>query len=517
MDEGHSSHKWLIALTVMTGNIMSSLDISIVNVALPHMRSTFGASVEEITWVSTGYILANVIIMPIVAFLSSRFGRKNYYIFSVLLFTGSSMLCGIAWNLTSMVVFRIMQGIGGGALIPVSQSILRETFPPKEQAMAMGIFGVGVMLGPAIGPTLGGWLTDNYSWPWIFYINVPVGIINVLLVMKFIKDPHFLVRQIGKVDVLGLSLMIVGLGALQTMLEQGEINDWFSSGFIIYLSLVAAFGLILFVWRELKVENPAVNLRILKDINFSSATFLNGILGLALMSSLFILPLFLQQLLGYPAFDSGLALIPRAVAMIMIMPLAGRIYNRVGPRMMIGLGLLLNAISFYQLSILSLSIGFWDIFFPQFLQGIGIGLVFVSLSTAALSTIEKPMLTAAAGLYNVVRQVFGSVGIALTATILTRGEQANRALLMEHITASGNTSAETLRSLSQYFSSQGMDIIDAQNKALKAIEGIVMRQASMISFNHVFFLIAVLFFFSIPLIFLITDSRREIKTEIINE
>jgi DHA2 family multidrug resistance protein len=517
MDERRSPHKWLIALTVMTGTIMSALDMSIVNVALPHMRGTLGASVEEITWVSTGYILSNVIIMPIVAFLSSRFGRKNFYIFSVLLFTASSMLCGIAWDLTSMVVFRIMQGIGAGALIPVSQSVLRETFPPKEQAMAMGIFGVGVMLGPAIGPTLGGWLTDNYSWPWIFYINVPIGIINVLLVMKFIEDPHYLVRQTGKVDVLGLSLMTVGLGALQVMLEQGEQCDWFSSEFIIYLSLVASFGLILFIWRELKVENPAVNLHLLKDINFSSATFLNGLLGLALMSSLFILPLFLQQLLDYPAFDSGLALIPRAVAMIMTMPLAGRIYNRLGPRMMMGLGLLLNVVSFYQLSILSLSIGFWDIFFPQFLQGVGMGLVFVSLSTSALSTIEKPMLTAAAGLFNVVRQVFGSVGIALAATILTRGEQANRALLMEHITAFGNTSAETLRSLSQYFSSQGMDLIDAQNKALKAIEGIVMRQASMISFNHVFFLMAVIFVISIPLIFLINDSRREIKTEIINE
>lgn len=517
MDESHGPHKWLITLTVMTGSIMSSLDISIVNVALPHMRGTLGASVEEITWVSTGYILSNVIIMPIVAFLSSRFGRKNFYIFSVLLFTASSMLCGIAWDLTSMVVFRIMQGIGAGALIPVSQSVLRETFPPKEQAMAMGIFGVGVMLGPAIGPTLGGWLTDNYSWPWIFYINVPIGIINVLLIMKFIEDPYYLVRQTGKVDVLGLSLMMVGLGALQTMLEEGELNDWFSSNFIIYLSLVASFGLILFIWRELKVENPVVNLRILKDINFSSATFLSGILGLALMSSLFILPLFLQQLLGYPAFDSGLALIPRSVAMLMIMPLAGRIYNRVGPRLMIGIGLFLNAVSFYQLSILSLSIGIWDIFLPQFLQGVAFGLIFVSLSTAALSTIEKQMLTAAAGLYNVVRQVFSSVGIALATTILTHGEQANRALLMEHITAFGNTSAETLRSLSQYFSSQGMDIIDAQNKALKAIEGIVMRQASMISFNHVFFLIAVVFVISTPLIFLINDSRRELKTEIINE
>jgi MFS transporter, DHA2 family, multidrug resistance protein len=517
MDEKRSPHKWLIALTVMTGTIMSALDMSIVNVALPHMRGTLGASVEEITWVSTGYILSNVIIMPIVAFLSSRFGRKNFYIFSVLLFTVASMLCGIAWDLTSMVVFRIIQGIGGGTLIPVSQSILRETFPPKEQAMAMGIYGLGVILGPAFGPTIGGWLTDNYSWPWIFYINVPIGIINILLIMKFIEDPHYLVRQTGRVDVLGLSLMTIGLGALQVMLEQGEQNDWFSSKFIIYLSLFAVFGLILFIWRELKVENPAVNLRILKDINFSSATFLGGILGLALMSSLFILPLFLQQLLRYPAFDSGLALMPRSLAMAAIMPLAGRIYNRVGPRMMIGLGLILNVVSFYQLSILSLNIGFWDIFLPQFLQGVGFGLIFVSLSTAALSTIEKHMLTAASGLYNVVRQVFGSVGIAVAATILTRGENANRSLLMEHITAFGNTGAETLRNLSQYFVSQGIDIIDAQNKAMKVIEGIVMRQASMISFNHIFFLIAVLFFFSIPLIFLITDSHREIKPEVIVE
>jgi MFS transporter, DHA2 family, multidrug resistance protein len=517
MDERHHLHKWLITLTVMTGTVMSALDMSIVNVAMPYMRGTLGASVEEITWVATGYILSNVIIMPIVAFLSSRFGRKNFYIFSVLLFTASSMLCGIAWNLTSIIVFRILQGIGGGTLIPVSQSILRETFPPEEQAMAMGIYGLGVVLGPAFGPTLGGWLTDNYSWPWIFYINVPIGIINILLIMKFIEDPQYLVRQTGKIDILGISLMTVGLGALQVMLDQGEQNDWFSSKFIIYLALVAAFGLILFIWRELKVENPAVNLHILKDLNFSSATFLGGILGLALMSSLFILPLFLQQLLGYPAFDSGLALIPRTISMALIMPLAGRFYNRFGPRVLIGLGLLLNAISFYQLSVLSLNVGFWDIFSPQFLQGIGFGLIFVSLSTAALSTIEKHMLTAASGLYNVVRQVFGSIGIALAATILTRGENANRSRLMEHITAFGNTGSETLRSLTQYFSSQGMDIIDAQNKALKAMEGMVMKQASMLSFNHVFFLIAALFFISMPLIFFITDLRRDARTEIIGE
>jgi DHA2 family multidrug resistance protein len=291
------------------------------------------------------------------------------------------------------------------------------------------------------------------------------------------------------------------------MLEQGEQRDWFDSNFIIYLAIVAAVGLILFVWRELSAEKPAVNLRIMKDINFTSATFLGGVLGLALMSSLFIVPLLLQQLLRYPAFDSGLALLPRSLAMAVILPIAGRLYNRLGPRILIGSGLFLNAISFYQLSVLSLDIGFWDIFVPQFLQGIGFGMIFVSLSTAALSTIEKHLLTAASGLYNVVRMVFGSVGIALSATILTRGENFNRARLMEHITISGDNAMHTLQSLTQYFYARGMDMADAQNKALKVVEEIVMRQASMLSFNHVFFLIAVLFILSIPLIFLITSSR----------
>ena len=517
MEEKNRTRKWMITMTVMSGMIMSALDMSIVNVALPHMRGSLSASVEEITWVSTGYILSNVIIMPIVAFLSSRFGRKNFYLFSVFSFTIASMLCGIAWDLPSMVVFRIIQGIGGGALIPISQSILRETFPPKEQAMAMGIYGMGIVLGPALGPTLGGWLTDNYSWPWIFYINVPIGIINILMILRFIEDPHFLVREKGKVDASGLFFMMCGLGALQIMLEQGEQREWFDSDFIIYLSVVAVVGLVLFVWRELRTDRPAVNLRILKNINFTSATFLGGILGLALMSSLFVLPLFLQQLLGYPAFDSGLALLPRSLAMALIMPIAGRIYNKMGPRILIGLGLFLNAVSFYQFSVLSLDVGFWDIFLPQFLQGIGFGMIFVSLSTAALSTIEKQLMTAATGLYNVVRQVFGSIGIALAATILTRGENFNRARLMEHITIFGDNTNHMLRSLTQYFYARGMDMADAQNKALKAVEEIVMRQASMLSFNYLFSLIAVLFVLSIPLIFFITDSHREISSEVIGE
>jgi MFS transporter, DHA2 family, multidrug resistance protein len=307
-------HKWIIAGTVMTGSIMAALDSSIVNVALPNMSGTLGATIEEITWVVTSYILANVIIMPIVALLSARFGRKNFYMASVALFTGASIACGLAGSLGTMVVFRVIQGVGGGVLMIVSQAILRETFPHEEQGMAMGIYGMGVLLAPAFGPTLGGWLTDNYAWPWIFYINVPVGIINLFLVARFIDDPPYLVRDKGEIDFLGLGLLIVGLGSLQLMLEEGSRENWFDSAYIIRLTVIAALGMILFVWRELTAHRPAVNLSVLRNASFASATALGGILGIALNGSLFLLPLFLQNLLGYDATQSGLALMPRADA-----------------------------------------------------------------------------------------------------------------------------------------------------------------------------------------------------------
>ena len=328
----------------MIGTTMAGLDMSIVNVALPSMRGTLGASVEEIAWVATGYMLSSVIIMPIIAFLSSRFGRKRFYIFSILLFTGASMLCGVAWNLTSIVIFRILQGFGGGTLIPISQAILRETFPPEEQGTAMGIFGMGTIMGPGLGPTLGGWIIDSYSWPWIFYINVPIGIINILMVMRFIEDPPYLVREKGKLDVAGLFFLAMGLGALQVFLERGNEKDWFGSDFIRCLAVAALMGLGLFIWRELTTDKPVVNLRILKDTNFTSATLLNGILGMGLFAALFTLPLFLQTLLGYPAFNSGLALVPRGLAMAIVMPLAGRIYNRAGPKLFVAAGLLVNVL-----------------------------------------------------------------------------------------------------------------------------------------------------------------------------
>ncbi len=496
---------------------MAVLDSTIVNVALPSISGTMGATIEQITWVVTGYILANVIIMPLVALLSQRFGRKNFYMANVVVFTIASMACGLARNLPAMVFFRALQGIGGGVLLTVSQAILRETFPAEEQGTAMGIFGLGVVLAPAFGPTLGGWLIDKYSWPWIFYINVPIGIINLLLVSRFVEDPSYLIRRKGDIDWPGLALMIVGLGALQLMLESGERNGWFESAFVVRLAIVAIVGLSLFIWRELTTPHPAVDLRILKNVSFASATALGGILGIALNGSLFLLPLFLQQLLGYPAMKSGLALMPRSLAMAVIMPIGGRFYNKLGPRLLVGSGLIVTGLSFWQLSHLTTQVGFWDILWPQVWQGVGFSLIFVALSTAALATIPRPDVTAATGLYNVSRQVFGSVGIAVAATQLTSGVTTYHAILAER---AGVANAAAVRWLSSVTASMmartGADFETARTQALKLLDVIVTRQATVLSYNRVFVLVSFLFIIALPLVFLLKRGHA-VEGEIIGE
>ena len=496
-------HKWVVAGTVLTGTIMAVLDSSIVNVALPDMSGSLGASLEEITWVVTGYILSTVIIMPIIALLSAHIGRKRLYIISVILFTVSSMLCGLARTLPFMVAFRILQGMGGGVLIPMSQAILRETFSREEQGVAMGLYGLGVVLAPAVGPTLGGWLTDQYSWPWIFYVNVPVGIICVLLIARFIEDPPYLVRERGRIDLSGLAFMTMGLGALQLMLEKGEQKDWFQSPLIVTLCVVAAMGLLLFIWRDLRADHPAVDLRLTRNVAFSSATFLGGILGMGLYGSLFILPNLLQRLLGYTAMESGFALLPRSLTMAIVMPVSGFLYNRVGARALVASGLAVSAFSFFLFSRLSLDVGVGNLFLPQVWQGVGFGLIFVALSTAALSTIEKRRMTAAAGLYNVVRQVFGSVGIAVAATQISTGTTRFHALISEHVTPYDAATRTWLGTAAAGLSPRAPDSTTAARQALGLLDLQVHRQASVLAYNHAFLLVAVLFALSIPLAFLL--------------
>ncbi|HEY4320433.1 MAG TPA: DHA2 family efflux MFS transporter permease subunit [Gemmatimonadales bacterium] len=505
-------NKWLIAGTVMTGSIMAALDSSIVNVALPQMSGTLGVTIEEVTWVITGYILANVIIMPITALLSARFGRRNFYIASVVLFTAASMACGFSRTLPVIVFFRILQGVGGGVLMTVSQAVLRESFPKREQGIAMGVYGLGVVLAPAFGPTLGGWLTDNYSWPWIFFINVPIGVINVLMVTRFIKDPPYLIREKGYIDFPGLGLMVMGLGALQLMLEEGQDQDWFQSSFIIKLAIVAVVGLLAFVWRELSAGRPAVNLRMLRNISFSSATAIGGVLGLGLNGSLFLLPLFLQNVIGFDATQAGVAMMPRSLAMALLMPIGGRFYNRLGPRVLVGTGLVITAFGFWQISHLTTAVGLHDVVWPQIWQGVGFSLIFVALSTAALADVPRPEMTQATGLYNVVRQVFGSVGIAVAATQLTSATSRYHDILAQGSGTGNPQTVSFLKGTASALMRAGADPVAAHQRALELLNAEAERQASTLAFNHLFQLVTLLFLAGLPLVlFLHKGDTTEVE------
>ncbi len=515
--EHEEPHKWLIAGSVLLGTIMAVLDTSIVNVALADMSGTLGATIEQITWVVTGYMLSNLLVMPVIGMLSSRFGRKRLYLVSLAIFTIASMLCGLARSLETMVAVRAFQGLGGGVLMTVAQAILRETFPPKEQGLAMGMFGMGVVLAPAIGPTLGGWLTDSYSWPWIFYINVPIGVVNYILVQRFVHDPPYLVREKGRIDWLGLGLMITGLGAIQLMLEEGSRYDWFSSDFIVKLATVGVVGLVLFVWRELAAERPAVDLRIMKDSAFSSATLIGGALGMGLMGSIFLLPLFLQNILRYNAMQSGMALMPRSLAMAVLMPIGGRFYNRLGPRVMVGAGLVISAISFVQIAHITVDTGVRDLIWPQIWQGVGFSLVFVALTTAALASIPKPRITAASGLYNVVRTVFGSIGIALAASQLSSVSASNHAILAERAGMTNPAAVTWVQRVTGAMMGAGVDVYTARARALKLLDASIMRQSVVLSLNHVFVLIALLFAISLPLVLLLRRGHEHDASEMVAE
>lgn len=500
------THKWLITATVMLATIMAALDISIVNVALPYMRGNFGATVEEITWVATGYLLSNVIVMPMVAMLSARFGRRRLYLFSILLFTIASMLCGLAWDLSSLIAFRALQGVGGGAIIPISQAILRETFPPEEQGKIIGIYGLGVILAPAFSPTLGGWLTDTYSWRWIFFINVPVGVLTIILISRTIHDPPYLVRDRGRLDYWGLALLTIGLSALLLLLEKGERLAWFESRTIVRLTLLATGAMALFVWRELASKRAAVDLRLFKDLNFATGTVFGGVFGIALYGSLFLLPLFLQEILGYSAMNAGLTMMPRSITMAFTMPLAGRLYNRAGPRLLAGCGMLLSAFSFWQLSCLQPDVGYWDIVVPQALQGVGFGLIFVALTTSAMVTIDRSRVTAATGLYVVVRQICGSIGIALVATFLDRGQVARHDPLVTQFTLYWEMFGRWLARLSAVLTGRATAPVPDQARHLLAV--VTEQQAAIQAFNHVFLLLAFLFVASFPLTFLLHGNHK---------
>jgi DHA2 family multidrug resistance protein len=469
---------------------------------------TLGATVQEITWISTGYIIANVVVMPLTAFLGRLFGQKRVYMACLALFLLGSILCGTARSLGALIAYRALQGLGAGALQPTEQAILRQTFPLKEQGMAMAVFGMAVMLGPAIGPTLGGYIVDHYSWPWIFYINVPVGLLGLLMVASFVHEDEEIVAknralaeaQRKNVDWWGIGLMVLGLCALQYVLEEGQTDDWFESKVITLSFVVAVVVLAAFVIRELTCDVPAVNLRLFKDPVFLSGTLIGALMFALLMATMFLLPLFMQDLLGFTATDAGLALMPRVIVMMIATPLVGRIYNAVSPRIIIGVGVLFIAWGAWDMSHFALQSGQHDVIWAIMTQGVGFSCLFVPLSTVALSSIPRHKMADATGLNSLFRQIGGSIGLAVGATLLTRyGDQARYALVA-HLDPARQETWDRLRMMAGGFVARGFDPVAAKHMALRALDGIVQAQATLLAFDHVFFVAGIAFIAVLPLV-----------------
>lgn len=481
---------WIVAVAVMLGTFMEVLDTTVVNVSLPHIAGDLSASFDEATWVLTSYLVANAIVLPITGWLSSQFGRKNLLMLSVVGFTASSVLCGISPSLPLLIFFRLIQGATGGCLQPLSQSVLLEAFPPEERGKAMGFWGLGIVAAPVLGPVLGGWLTDNYSWRWVFYINLPVGVAAIMMTRLFVFDPPYLRRARLGVDYWGIGLLAVWVGALQIVLDKGQEEDWFSSHLILGLTITFGVFLILFLAWELLVNHPVVDLRVFRIPTFSTGVFLMTIVGFVLYGSLVLLPLWLQTLLGYPPLQAGIALAPRGMGSMVGMPIVGAIIGRVDPRKLLATGLVGGAGTLYAFSRLNLNAGYWDFFWPQFLQGMCLALLFVPLTTISMGPVPKPEIGNATSLFNLMRNIGGSVGIALVTTMNARWQQKYTNLLGANVTPTDPQTRDLVTTLG------------GDQRAHAMLFGMVQRQAAMLSVVQVFELLAVLFLILVPFLLL---------------
>jgi DHA2 family multidrug resistance protein len=508
------TNKWGIAIAVALGALLEVVDTSIVNVALTDIQAALGASLTEVSWVVSSYAVANVIILPMTAWLGFRFGKKRYFIFSLIAFTVASVLCGLATSLPMLIAARVLQGLGGGGLLAKAQSILFETFPREEQAMAQGFFGVIVIAGPAIGPTLGGYLTTNVDWRWIFFINIPVAIAATFLCLIFLPaDEEKAPGALAPVDWSGIALLTLGLGALQTVLEEGQTDDWFDSGFIRTFTALAVFGLATFVVREMTTEAPVVDLRVLRYRSLWSGSIMSVVIGMALYGALFAVPIFAQTILGYTAEQTGFLLLPGALASAVAFPLAARLLSVFDPRVMLTGGALLLAGAVLQLGHLSPQTGYWDLFWPLILRAFGTVFMFLPLNMATLGPIPKKDVSAASGFFNLTRQVGGSVGVALLTTLLARRNAMHRTVLVEKLIAGSVAVDQRLGFLTHGFASSGIDPAAAHQKAIVALDGLVNRQVAVLSFGDTFWATAALIVVSLPLVILLGKPTQGVKVD----
>ncbi len=515
-DSKQEINPWMIVLAVMLATFMEVLDTTAVNVSLPHIAGSLSTTADEATWALTSYLVANAIILPITGWLAQRFGRKNLLLASVIGFTAASFMCGLAPTLGFLVFFRIVQGASGGCLQPLSQAVLLEAFPPNERGKAMGFWGLGIVVAPVLGPVLGGWLTDSYSWRWVFYINIPVGVLSILMTKAYIFDPPYLKRDANsRVDYWGIGMLAVWVGALQVALDKGQQEDWFSSNFIRWFVGITVVAFVAFLIREFTTREPVVNLRVFRERTFAAGAFLMTVVGFVLYGSLVLLPLWLQTLLGYSSMEAGIALAPRGIGAMIGMPVVGMMLKKVDPRKFLAAGLFVCAFTLFRFSRLSLDAGFWNFFWPQFIQGLALGLLFVPLTTITMNRIPKEGMGNATSLFNLTRNIGGSVGIAMVTTLDLRYQQAHVNQLGEHFSRFDPVATRMLDGLGHLYRAAGADPIRAGRQAVATAFGLVQRQAAMLAFVDIFLLLAALFMALLPLILIMKRPASEGAEEVV--
>jgi MFS transporter, DHA2 family, multidrug resistance protein len=507
-DPSRHVNPWVVAIAVMFATFMEVLDTTVVNVSLPHIASTMSATSEEATWALTSYLVANAIILPMTGWLAARFGRKRLLMWSTAGFTLASFLCGAAPNLVSLVIFRIIQGATGGALQPLSQAVLLESFKPEERGRAMGFWGLGIVVAPILGPVLGGWITENYSWRWVFYINLPVGIVSLIMTQLYVFDPPYLRKESRGIDYWGMGMLVVGIGALQFVLDKGQQEDWFASHMITTLAVLAVVALVVLIIHELRTDTPVIDLRVFGNRTYATGVFLMTVLGFVLYGSMVLLPVMLQTLFGYSALEAGKAMAPRGIGSLIMMPIVGVLTSKIDPRKLLGTGLVIGGLTLLWLGQLNLNAGPWDIAWPQFLQGAAMALVFVPLTTVSMSTIVREKMGNATSLFNLMRNLGGGVGIALTGTYLQRHRQVVGAALGEHVTAYDPTAQSMLSQITSAMVAAGADVATATQRAYAILQGMIVRQASMVTYVTIFRLLGVVFLLMIPLVFLMKRPGR---------
>jgi len=502
---------WVVTLTVMLTTFMEVLDGTIANVALPHIASNLSASVDEATWVLTSYLVSNAIVLPMSGWFSSLFGRKRFYMACVVLFTVGSLVCGMAPSLGWLVFCRVLQGAGGGALQPTSQAILVESFPRSKQGMAMAAYGMGVVLAPIIGPTLGGWITDNYTWRWIFFINIPVGVLSLLLTSALVDDPPYFVRtdlRALRIDYLGIGLLTVGLGFLQLVLDKGQREDWFESRFITAAAVVAGVSLAAVFFWELRTREPVTDVRLLRDHNFLLANLLMFMLGFVLYSSTMLLPVFLQTLMGYTALLSGLVLSPGGLVTLIMLPLAGFLLPRVGPRWLVATGLLTGGLSLFAMAGFNLDIDYRTAVIARMVQTFGLAFLFVPINAAAFVSIPREKMSNATGIINLARNIGGSAGIAFVTTLLARRTQFHQNVLVGHLTPYDSPYAALVTGAGQFLAGKGSDAVHAAHQAQGVAYALVQRQAAVLAFIDNFWILGVMFLALVPLALALKSPPR---------